>query len=65
VVNEQLLGREIDVERAFGDAGDARDLVHAGRVETIGEKHPPRAVENLARLLVAAAVTIARPGART
>ena len=37
--NKLLLVLEIDVERALGDAGGAGDVVHAGRVEALGQEH--------------------------
>ena len=48
---EQLLLRvEIDVERAFRNARDPRDIVHAGAVEPVAKEHGPRPVHDLAPL---------------
>ena len=45
---EQLfLVLEVHIERPFGDAGGAGDVVHAGGVEALGEKHRSSAVDDL------------------
>ena len=41
---------EVDVERTFGDAGGARDFVHAGPVKAQIHEHLSRAVQNLPAL---------------
>ena len=41
---------EVDVERAFGNAGSTRDLVHAGPIKAQIHEHLSRAVQNLAAL---------------
>ena len=43
-----VLGVEISVERALGDARGARDVVHARAVEAGAQKNLPRAVHDLA-----------------
>ena len=47
---QPVLVGEVDVERALGDAGGARDLVHAGAVKAQIHEHLARAVQNLAAL---------------
>ena len=49
-LEQLLLALEIDVERALGDAGLARDLAHAGGIEALGQEHRPRALDDLAPL---------------
>ena len=41
---------EVDVERALGNAGGARDLVHAGPIKAQIHEHLSRAVQNLPAL---------------
>ena len=45
-----LLGLEVDVERAFGHARNARNVVHAGAVEAVAQEHRAGAVKNLSAL---------------
>jgi hypothetical protein len=44
-----LVGK-VDIERALGDAGGARNLAHAGAIETQIHEHPAGSIENLAAL---------------
>ena len=46
-LEQGFLAVEIDVKRALGHAGHARDLVHAGGVEAARKEDGPRAVEDL------------------
>ena len=48
--NKVFLAVEVDVERALRDAGDPRDLVHAGGVEAVRQEHLARAIEDLTPL---------------
>ena len=48
-LNTRFLAFEIEIDRAFGDAGAARDVVHAGRRETFLGENSKRGVENLLR----------------
>ena len=47
---QRALVGEINVERALGDAGRARDLAHAGPVKTQIHEHLTGAVQDLAAL---------------
>ncbi len=49
-LEQLLLVSEIHIERALGDPGSAGDVVHAGRIESLGQKHRPGAIDNLAPL---------------
>ena len=47
---QRALVGEVDVKRALGDAGGARDLAHAGAVKTEIHEHLAGAVQDLAAL---------------
>ena len=47
---EIFLVGEIDVERALRHARSARDFVHAGAVEAVGQEDSPRPIEDLTPL---------------
>ena len=47
---KRLLGVEIGIERALGDAGGLGDLAHARAVEAPRREHLARALEDLAAL---------------
>ena len=49
-LKQLLLALEVDVERALGDAGLARDRVHAGGVEALRQEQRARALDDLAPL---------------
>src|ERR1700710_450683 len=49
-LEQPVLVGEVDVERAFGDAGRARDFVHAGAVKTEIHENLASAVQNLPAL---------------
>lgn len=65
-VGEQVfLVLEIDVDRAFGNAGGARDVVHAGGFEALLHEHALGPVEDLlalGRILACHAATRLRGG---